>query len=279
MKMKATILSLLVGVGSASGVTITVNRFEPNAAVPITDTWYLSDVRPGGSATIQDLTGFGGNLETNQSLPNGAARLTTDNTNAAKAEVSTWANFGLASDVLNSISLSYDFYKTAGPVPAPAPSLKLTILSTTGTGDNFGTLIYEPYWNTLGSVPTDAWTTVAIDQNTGSGTTAFGGWWWNGGFQIGNGGGGPPMRSLAEWAAAFALADPTDFGNASVVGLTVGIGSYNPSQDTYFDSVSITTGSINKTYDFQSVPDGGSTLILLGSALTGIAAARRKLRA
>lgn len=37
---------------------------------------------------------------------------------------------------------------------------------------------------------------------------------------------------------------------------------------------------MRKSYDFgsQNVPDSGSTLILLGSALTGIAAARRKFR-
>ena len=284
IKRKATILSLIVGAGSASAVPITVNQFEPNPAVPVADTWYLNDVRVGGSATIQDLTGLGGNLETNQPLPNGAARLTTNNTDAAKAEVSTWANFGLASAVLNSINLSYDFYKAAGPVSDPAPSLKLILRAPNhnqSLNDGYGALVYEPYWNPFGSaVPTDAWTAVAIDQNTGSGLDASGGWWWNGGFEIGSGGGGPPMRSLAEWAAAFATADPTDFSSASVIGLSVGIGTYNQSQDNYFDNVSITTGTINKTYDFggQSVPDGGSTLVLLGGALTGLGALRRKFR-
>jgi hypothetical protein len=282
MKMKKSILCLLVGAGSASAATVTVTQFEPNAAVPVVDTWYLNSVTAGGSASIQDLTGVGGNLETNQPLPNGAARLTTNATDAAKAEVSTWANFGSASSVLNSISLSYDFYKTLGPVAAPAPSLKLTLWSSTGTGDNYGTLIYEPYWNPFGSaVPTDAWTAVAIDQNTGSGADPSGGWWWNGGFEIPSGGGGPPLRSLAEWATAFAAADATDFATANVVGLSVGIGTYNQSQDNYFDNVSIATGNTVKTYDFggRSVPDGGTTLILLGGALTGIAAVRRKLRA
>jgi hypothetical protein len=142
-------------------------------------------------------------------------------------------------------------------------------------------LIYEPYWNPLGGgVPTDAWTSVAIDENTGSGGDPSGGWWWNGGFEVPSGASGPPIRSLAEWAAAFTAADPTDFGNASVIQLSVGVGTYNQSQDDYFDNVSIKTGNIDKIYDFgtQNVPDSGSTLILLGSALTGIAAARRKFR-
>jgi hypothetical protein len=92
MKTKKAILSLLIGAGSASAATITVSQFEVNPVSPnppVADTWYLNDVRTGGSATIQDLTGMGGNLETNQPLPTGAARLTTDATNAAKAEVST----------------------------------------------------------------------------------------------------------------------------------------------------------------------------------------------
>lgn len=280
--MKKSILSLLVGAGSASAATITVSQFDTNVAVPVTDAWYLADVRPGGSASIQDLTGVGGNLQNNQPLPNGAAHLTTDATDAAKAEVSTWADFGSASRVLNSINLSYDFYKTSGPETNAAPSLKLTLYSSTGTGDNYGSLVYEPYWNPFGGgVPTDAWTAVAIDQNTGSGSDASGGWWWNGGFEIGSGAGGPPLRSLAEWAAAFAAADPNDFGTAQVIGLSVGVGTYNQSQNDYFDNVSIKTGNIDKTYDFEgrNVPDGGSTMILLGSALTGIAFARRKFRA
>ncbi len=66
-----------------------------------------------------------------------------------------------------------------------------------------------------------------------------------------------------------------------MIALSLGIETYNQSQTNYFDDVSISTGAINKNYDFQaqSVPDGGSTLILLGSALGGIAVARRKLRA
>jgi hypothetical protein len=97
--------SLLVGTallatGAAYGADVVVTEFKtPGPIVP--DSWYSADVKPGGTATIRDLTGLGGNLQSAQPLPSGAARLTTDSTNAAKAEVATYADFGLANVVLS----------------------------------------------------------------------------------------------------------------------------------------------------------------------------------
>ena len=53
--------------------------------------------------------------------------------------------------------------------------------------------------------------------------------------------------------------------NAHVVSLSVGVGSYNPNQDDYFDAVSIKSGNIDKQYNFetQSVPDGGASMTML----------------
>jgi hypothetical protein len=285
--LKQSFLILVAGASSASAATVAVTQFNPLAGPTSVDAWYLSDVRPGGTATIEDLTGLGGNLENNQPLPTGAARLTTDSTNAAKAEVATFADFGSASDVLRSIDLSYSYYKTTNAELFAAPSLKLTLYSSTGTGDNFGTLVFEPNWNQSGAgseaVPSGAWQTVTIDENTGSGSTAGGGWWWNGGFEQPSSAAGPPIRSLSEWLTLFQTSDPNDFGTARVVALSVGVGTYNINQIDYFDNVSIKTGNIDKTYDFQpsrsNVPDGGSTLALLGGVLTGLAAFRRKLGA
>jgi hypothetical protein len=287
--------SLGLGLGSASAANIVVNQFAAPVAPgsEVVDTWYTNDVRPGGTATIQDLTGFGGNLELSQPLGSGAARLTTDGTNAAKAQVGTYNDFGLASSVLASINLGYSYFKTASTELDAAPSIKLSIFNASGTGtgdlDSFGTLVYEPTWN-LGvngsaHVPSGAWQTVSIDQNTGAGLTGGGGWWWDGGFGVGNGAGGPPIKSLAEWLTAFQTgADAADFAGAHVNILSVGVGTYNINQDDYFDKVSISTGAISKTYDFQapsppaSVPDGGWTIELLGCAMVGLAALRRKLR-
>ena len=249
-----------------------VNEFFPIAGPTTPGNWYLADVAAGGTATIENLTGLGGNLETNQPLPTGAAKLTTVNTNPSKAEVYTYNDFGAASAFLSSASLGYSYYKANSGAISPdvAPAMKIQLFSAGGTGDNFGALVYEPYWN--GAVTPDAWTTVAINSTTGGGgNDATGGWWWNGGFEVPNGAGGPPLRSLAEWAVAFAAADPVDFAAARVVGIGMGIGTFNPAQTNYFDNVNYSFLAGGQTWDFEAaVPEPTSILLLsiaVGSAL------------
>lgn len=278
-------LSLAAGTAmlasSAFANTIVVNQFQNLGGPPSADAWYYNEMQGAGTATIENLTGQGGNLETAQPLPPGAARLTTGGSNSDKAQVSTYADYGLASSVLSSINLSYSYYKANVGAPAPAPSIKLTIEAPAAFGhDHYGTLIYEPYWNqsnpgpgASGTPPTDAWQTVSIDENNGV-------WWWNGGFGYGSGAGGPPLKTLADWLVAFQGGnDANHFANARVTTLTVGIGTYNLNQDGYFDAVSIQTGNIDKTYNFQprAVPDAGATLALLSVASLGLVALRRKL--
>ncbi|MBE7540692.1 MAG: VPDSG-CTERM sorting domain-containing protein [Bryobacterales bacterium] len=268
---------------------VVVNSFQTPVASgsEVPDAWYSNDVRTGGTATIVDLSGVGGNLENNQPLPTGAARLTTDGTTAAKAEVTTYRDFGAASSVLADISLGYSYFKSPTSETAAAPSIKLLIAGP-GSGDNYGALVYEPYWNLLpngAGTPTQGdWINLSIDQNTGSGNDNAGGWWWNGGFEIPSGAGGPPLRSLAEWATAFQSSDPIDFPNARVIGLQMGIGTYNINQDDYFDNVSINTGSTSRTYNFEvrgatSVPDTGSTALLLGAGLLALFGISRRRQA
>lgn len=269
---------------SAIAATVEVNEFKDPVLNPVPDSWYKSDVRPGGTATITDLAGIGGNLESAQPLPTGAARLTTTTDNTAKAEVFTYADFGLASSVLADIDLSFSYYKQTSSSAAPAPALKLSIYNPTGTGsgdnDSYGQLIFEPYWNNPGlTVTPDQWNSVSINETTGSGSDASGGWWWSGGFGIGSGSGGPPVRSLSEWLTAFQTGpDSLDFSGARVTGLGVGIGTYNPDQNTYFDAVSIKVGSVDKTYDFEiaSVPDAGSSAALMGLSAAALFALRRR---
>ncbi len=285
--LKSVSVSAAILVAAPLFGQVVVNSFQAPVlpGTEVADVWYANDVRPGGTASIVNLSGVGGNLENNQPLPTGAARLTTDGTNAAKAEVTTYRDFGDAATVLNNASLSYSYFKSLTPEQFAAPSIKLLISAPGGSGDNYGALVYEPYWNLVSGQPTQGdWVNVAINSGTGAGNDATGGWWWNGGFNISSGAGGPPLRSLGEWAAAFQSSDPTDFGNARVIGLQIGVGTYNVNQDDYFDNVSIDiTGGVSRTYDFQaagstSVPDTGATALMLGVGLLALFGARHRSR-
>lgn len=260
-----------------------VNRLRPGSYAA--DSWYLSDIRGNGTAEIVDLTGVGGNLETGQPLGSSAVRLTTGFENGDKAQIGTFGNFGAAASVLNNVNLGYSFYKqtVAGGNTSSAPSLKLALWAAGGTGDNYGELIWEPTWNTAtpgsGQPTADLWQTVNINETTGAdGATGYGGWWWTGGFEVPNSYGGPPINSLSEWASAFAA--DADFANASVVGLSVGIGTYNQGQLGYFDSVSFNSGGIDVLYDFEGpgvdpIPEPTS-LMLLSVGIFGVALIGKK---
>ena len=154
--------------------------------------------------------------------------------------------------------------------------MKLQIFAAGGTGDNFGTLIYEPYWQ--GAAPTpDAWQNVSIAATDGSGGDANGGWWWTGGFNVTSGAGGPPLRSLAEWASTFQLSDPSDFATARVTAIGIGEGTFNPGEVSYFDNISYAINGGGETWDFQAVPEPASLAMAGVAAIAGLAV-RRKAR-
>ena len=145
----AVIVGTLVS-GAAQATVVT--NFDPGFVS--NGRWFSSDTRPGGTASVVDLTGAGGNLETAQPLPNGAAKLTTNLTNDAKAEVSVRDNYGVVGSILSSLNLNYAFYRDnlPGGNQAAAPSIKLSFFNANYAGDGFVTLVYEPYWQTGVSV-------------------------------------------------------------------------------------------------------------------------------
>jgi hypothetical protein len=251
---------------------------SPVPAAPVVHEWYETDVRTGGTASVVSLAGMGGNLENNQPLPIGAARLTTIPIPVGgndKAEVGTFNDYGLATAVLANIDLAYSYYKVAVGATAPAPAIKLGILGPGhGAGnDNYGQLVFEPYLNGPPVPPTGAWQSLVIDENTGdNGSAATEGWWWTGGFNLPNGAGGSPYLSLAQWAGALLAAD-SEFADARVVSLHVGVGSNNPGQDGYFDAVSYRIGTQTEAtvYNFElggAVPEPMTLLVWsLGSGL------------
>lgn len=251
----------LLALASPALAQTTVTSFAPSTNVT-PGVWFESDVRPGGTASIADLTGLGGDLETNQPLPIGAAKLTTDFTNAAKAEVGVLNNYGMPGDIFSTLGILYSYHKAtnAGQNLTAAPSLKLTFFNAmcddaASGGDCFATLVYEPTWNGPGSTSTtpagtnpatDVWTQVTIDKDTGL-------FWTTGGFGFGNSAGGPPIKTLAEWRTALS----TDFGDAVLFQVSIGVGSFNQGQIGYFDDVGISHtfgGGFSESYDFDPAP-------------------------
>jgi len=245
---------------AALAATEIVTTIDPFSATPTPGQWYENDIREAGTASIESLTGLGGDLENNAPLPTGAVHLTTTSDNADKAEIGVADDFGLVGDIVDgSLALSYSYYKAASGSAFAAPALKLVFFNFTSPcpspdNDCFVTLVYEPTWNQPGSegssaaVPTDLWTDVAITSTSGL-------FWGTGGFDEPNTAGGPPLRTLDEWLTAF----DASFAGATLVTVSVGVGTFNQDQLGYFDAVSLLTTGPNPTdltWDFEASPPG-----------------------
>lgn len=233
----------------------TVTEFAPSTNTA-TGVWFESNITASGEATIVNLTGVGGNLETNQPLPIGAAKLTTTTDNNDRANVGVLEDYGQPQNILSSLSLVYSSFKATNGTQnlSAAPSLKLPIFNAVcddplSLGDCFGTLVFEPTWNQPGfegssvNPPLDTWQTWNIDQNNGL-------FWWTGGFGQPNTAGGPPLRTLSQWQAVFS----SDFLDSTIFLVEIGVGSFNQNQLGYFDNVQISHtfgGGFSAAYDFE----------------------------
>lgn len=236
---------------AANAAVHQVNEFLPGPPTS-NGVWYATTAA-GGTASVVSLTGAGGNLENNQTVPTGAAKLTTAYDDASRADALITGNFGSAVEFLNRATVAYDYYKEAVANPASnafaAPALRLLVDATGGVFGGtsptreWGYLIYEPYWNEVSGLPTIGdWETENVNPNSGV-------WWWSGGFGVANGTGGPPLHTLAEWAGIFG---GTAFDNAIIAGIGVGVGSYNQGQIGYFDNVTFALGNTGETWDFEA---------------------------
>ena len=264
--------TLFIGATAAQAATVTVTEIAAAAGVGI---WGVTDNRFGGTSSIANLNGLGGNLENAAPAPTGAARLTTGFSNDDKAQIGVLGNFGTVRSILadNTFAVSYDYHKAfvAGGNEAAAPSIKFSFFDPNDPdvgipGRGFGTLVYEPYLNQVGNPTPDVWTTENIDADNGLFS-------WTGGFGQPNTVAGPPLRTLRDWAGVL----DANFLDATLFDISVGVGSFNPGQDGYFDLVSITRDGVNTTWDFE-VPEPAS-LTLFGVGLAGLAFARRRRKA
>jgi len=256
---------------NASIITTVSEILPPSNSVP-GFTWYYSDMRAGGTASIADLTGLGGDLENNSPLGNDAVKLATTLANSDKAEIGMYGDFGLVSDIFNdSLSFSYDYYRenVVGGNTFAAPALKLGFLNDNCTDDLdcYFQLIYEPYLNA--ALVDSAWTTINIDLDLGA-------FWNTGGFGLVNGSGGcVPSGCLS--LADTEIAANEYFSSASLVSIGLGVGSSNQGVTGYVDNVSVNVGNFSKTYDFEKVdvPEP-STLAIFALGMMGLASRRFK---
>lgn len=190
--------------------------------------WSTADTRPGGAVNyVADTTAPGS--------PNaGALQLTTDATNAAKAQYMHDVNTPLAAVD----SLSYSTKQNSASFSDGAASYQLAVCLGGGSGatcSGFTTFVYEPYENG-GTVTPGVWQSwnVASGQMWSSKTVNAGG-----ACLTTAGAGGSPYYTLATLK--------TNCPNAVVEGFGVNIGSYNPSYDVEADLVNFN----GTTYNFE----------------------------
>jgi hypothetical protein len=230
--------------------TTTVSEFATPAATPLPGVWYWTSITPGGNASILSLSGTGGNLEFGQPLPAGAAQLTTNLTNGAKAEVGVRNLYGVASSTIPSLAVGYNWHKASVGEQdlEAAPSIKLTFSNPacdeTPGADCVATLVYQPFQNGFGPFPTmDTWQRSDLDLNTGV-------WSTTGGFGFNGTTGACPCKTLAEW-----LSESTpDFAQSFLIGVNVSVGDRDPGQTGYFDNVTISGTAFDAIYDFDTQP-------------------------
>ncbi|MCG8490869.1 MAG: hypothetical protein MI743_04580 [Sneathiellales bacterium] len=257
-------LAVLASMSTASATVVNSFDDSPIAAYQ----WYKSDMREGGTASIESLSGKGGNLENNAPLPTGAAKLTTGLNNGDKAEVKISGNFGTVGDFIRNGTLSYDYFKSSSDANGSATaSIKLEIDDgNTNSGDGYAVFVYEPYWNIVPTVstqpPLDTWTNVDISGDSGT-------FWHTGIYGESNqAGGGNNGMTLEDWHEYFG----GDLLDALITGVSVGIGTYNQGVTTYFDDVKFGNGQLDLAYDFEvsviplpaALPLYGAGLALLG---------------
>jgi hypothetical protein len=197
-------------------------------AVPASG-WYSSDTREHGNVRVDDslpaLAGFGCN---SVRLATGAS---TPSPSQDKAQLFSYDLAGTSITALNTIS--YHAYRSALPVNSnPATvALNVQVIGASVGGNNFATLVYEPYNQSTGNagVLDNLGTWQTWDATS---TAPDDGVWWSSKIGSGPGSQGDPQP----WAWF-----QTTYADAVVAGYGFNLGSNNPNLVVGADGLTINT--------------------------------------